>query len=237
MRSLMPEKCDCTKPLTNRNHEHFVLQLLLPGTTQEGAYKAVYGDRKSARQNAHRLLTNADIQARLRHLRHKATTKAELSIDKALQRLGEYAFSSLGKFLRVDAAGRLYFYFSDATREELNILGEVQSECESWEDEDGRTVQVTKLRVKLADRVRALSTLLKYLTMDQRSDLPQSRSPLNAGVADAEYEETPADAALLQEWVDWLDMMMKIWEVDEEKRTNILAPLRNQALPTEEGEA
>ena len=86
------------------------------------------------------------------------------------------------------------------------------------------------------DPLKALEILLKYLTSAQRigEGAPGGGSWLNAGACDADYEEAPADAALLQEWVGWLDMMMKIWEVCEDKRNNILAPLRDKAQPTED---
>ena len=215
-----------SEPLPNKNHELFACEIAIAGMTQEAAYQSIYGNRKSARQNASRLMTNANIQRRLSYLRGRAIKRAQISIDDALQRLAEYAFASLGKYLRVDENGRLYHDFSEASQSELVVIGELATETV---DVKGKPL-VTRQRVKLVDPLKALDILLKYLRAGQQA-APGGFGP---GAVEAEFEEVPADQKLLLEWAGWLDMQMQIYEIDEEVRDNILKPLRNAALPAHE---
>lgn len=77
--------------LENLKHEVFAQQVA-KGLTPELAYEMA--GFKPHRQSAHRLLTNADVQKRVRQLLRRGTEKAEVTVERVVQEFADCAFGA-----------------------------------------------------------------------------------------------------------------------------------------------
>ena len=80
--------------LSNAKHEQ-VAQLAAQGISATQAYLTVYADcsEEAARRNASRLLTKADVRARVQELSNKAAERAVVTAEMILRRAWEVANS------------------------------------------------------------------------------------------------------------------------------------------------
>lgn len=91
--------------LTNARHERFA-QELAKGQTPESAYEAA--GFRPARQNAHRLMTNDDVAARVAELQERAAIKTEVTAASLIDEAEEVRSKALaaGQFAAAIAAIR-----------------------------------------------------------------------------------------------------------------------------------
>ncbi len=131
--------------LANPRHERFA-QELAKGKTPEESYRIA--GFKPARQNAHRLMTNDDVQTRIADLQERAAIKTELTIasiterllqiaDKA-QALGEAPGLAVARASMMDAAklNGLIVERSENVNINHDISGDLPTD-EEWEAEHG----------------------------------------------------------------------------------------------------
>lgn len=84
--------------VTNKKHLQFIDEYFLRGMNGTDAYQAVYpkSSRESARRDASRLLTNADVQAEIR----RRLIEKHMSADEVLARLADHARGDIKDFLK-----------------------------------------------------------------------------------------------------------------------------------------
>jgi phage terminase small subunit len=148
--------------LKNAKHERFA-QAIVEGKSGREAYQgAGYKAADAAADaNASRLLTNAQVSARVAELKEVAATAAGLTAQKVLDELSRIAFANMADYMRVGRDGDPYLDFSKLTRDQAAALAEVT--VEDFKDGRGKTARdVRKVRFKLADKLGALSQLGRY---------------------------------------------------------------------------
>jgi phage terminase small subunit len=145
----------------NARHQRFVAEYLIDQNAaaayRRAGYKATEG---SARVNASRLLTNADIRAAIATAQGKILDKLELTAERVLQELARIAFFDARKMF--DGKGNpipLHELDSDtaAVINGLDVLEETEG---SGKD---RVVVGYVKKYKLADKNTALGNALKVL--------------------------------------------------------------------------
>lgn len=166
--------------LKNAKHERFA-QELAKGATPGPAYiKAGYGEvsHATAASNGHRLLKNAEIQARLteclalrQQIDAEATSKAieKLSITKEriLGELAKIGFANMFDYIATQADGSAIVDLSKLDRDRAAAISEVTVDTyvDAGDGGDGEPRTVKKIKFKLMDKRAALVDMGKHLGM------------------------------------------------------------------------
>lgn len=137
----------------------FVREYLIDFNGTQAAIRAGYAV-SGAKQEAARLLTNADVMtvlaARRTELAAPVLAEAQVTVERVLREYARIAFADMRRFATVSAGG-------------VRLL-----DSKTWTDDDAAAVEsvsetVTKeggsVRFKLHDKVGALNQLAKYLGM------------------------------------------------------------------------
>lgn len=132
--------------------EQFCLEYLIDLNGSQAAVRAGYS-KKTAREQAARMLSKVNIQERITFLRAQREHRTQITIDRVLKEIAHLAFSNLSDF--VDADGNLIVNLNDLTREQCAAI----SQMDIIEDSDGGK----KIKIKLADKPRSLEMLMKHL--------------------------------------------------------------------------
>lgn len=147
--------------LSNPRHEKFC-QELAKGKSASEAYEAA--GFRGHRQNAHRLITNDDIQARVAELQQKGAERAEITVEQVLRELAKIGFSNMLDYMKAGVDGDPYLDFSALNRDQAAALQEVTVEdFKDGRGEDARDVR--RVKFKLADKRAALVDIGKHLGM------------------------------------------------------------------------
>ncbi len=147
----------------NSRHERFCREYLTDLNGTRAAIAAGYA-KKSAKVTASRLLTNANVQALLAELTKKHADKLDLSAEKVLSELSSTGFSNMLDYLKITKEGVAYVDLSNLTQEQAVAIQEITvDEYVEGKGKDARKVKRTKF--KLADKIRALELLGKYLKL------------------------------------------------------------------------
>lgn len=137
----------------SKKHQDFVNEYFLCGMNGTEAYTRVYPDasRESARRNASRLLTNADILAEIdARLKEK-----HLSADEVLARLGDMARSDIAQFSKVRKVSDLD---SDNYRGKTHVIKKFKAKIIN--DALGR--QIEQVELELYDAQAALEKIGRH---------------------------------------------------------------------------
>lgn len=130
---------------------------------------------KSAKNQAYRMMTHDDYAHVRKFIELKAQDMMEalgIKGELVLKEIAAIAFCNLLNFLKIDERGQPHFDFKDAVLEDMASIasiGFVQLEPVSWGAGDGQMIQreVTKVQVRLHDKMRALEVLMKHLGLDK----------------------------------------------------------------------
>lgn len=134
---------------------------------------------------AHKLLTNADIQAAIQAARAAQNNRLELSADRVLLEVKRIAFSDPRRFYNADGALKAIAALGD---DEAAALASVET-FEEYTTIAGESVLVGHVRkVKRWDKLAALGRLMKHLGIEE----PKAGDNPTA----TEAEEMPDDALL-----------------------------------------
>lgn len=152
-----------TRPLTNQRHERFA-QTLVQGASATEAYLAAgyRCTREAARRRGSKLLTKADVSARIGALKATAATRAEFDAEWVLRRLKLIADASVADY-RIGKGG-VVEVLGDRAPEAIKAVVSVKRS--TTVDASGRETVRTDLR--LVDKVRALELLGKHLGLWDR---------------------------------------------------------------------
>ncbi len=167
--------------------EAFVVAYVETGNASE-AYRRAYDTGRmrpaTINRNAHALVRHSKVAARIAEVRHSATKRMELSVERVVEELACLAFSDLAPFVRgggdevtIDIAALMRSHASRAVRE----IGY---------DSRGR------LRVKLHNKHAALHTLSKYFGI---LDKPAKFQPFDEWTPDMIRQVFGEDAQALIE--------------------------------------
>ena len=136
--------------------ERFISEYLVDLCGAKAAIRAGYS-AKTAKEQASRLLTNANVRAAIENGKASQLERAELSADRVLEELRRVAFSNLVDFFDVD--GNLK-PVQDLTPEQGSGLASLELILKNAEGGNGKVDRVLKL--KLCDKLRALELLAKH---------------------------------------------------------------------------
>lgn len=174
--------------------ERFCREYLVDLNATQAAIRAGYSE-KTAREQAHALLTKLHIQERVQSLQNEVAKKIDVTVERVLAEYAKIAFFDPSKVFKTTKAGDPMIDTSQMEGDDWAGISSVQ--CEDYLDgrgEDAR--EVRKVKVTLADKKGALDSLAKHLGMFK--DKENSPATINvsieaAGVLDKVYgdEETP----------------------------------------------
>lgn len=147
--------------------ERFCEEYLIDLNATQAAIRAGYS-KKTAKEQASRLLTNVNVQEKLQEGRAKLTKASEITAEMMLQRCGEIAFSNIGTFFDVTPDGYAMVNLAKCTPYELSLIESI--ECtevvESGAAKQEGDSMAIKTKVKLKDWKAAMAFLSKWKGMD-----------------------------------------------------------------------
>ena len=132
------------------------------------AYRRSYNASKmkdaTVNRNAHALLKNNKVAARLEDLRSGIQQRHDVTIDKIIRELALIGFSNMLDYVQPQDDGTAYVDLSKLTREQAVAINEVT--VESYMEGHGDDARpVKRVKFKLSDKRAALVDLGKHLGM------------------------------------------------------------------------
>jgi len=121
--------------------------------------------KTSADVMASRWLKNSGIQKLVEEFLCGIAQKHELSASKVVEELCKIAFANIADDIQIDGAGDACVNLSGLTRDQAAALLEIRTESRSRRRSRGRARNNRSLHIKLADKVRSLELLGKYLKL------------------------------------------------------------------------
>lgn len=161
-----------SKPWTRRQSQ-FVLHLLADRNRDAtaAAIKAGYSPR-SARNQAHRMMTDDDyshVQNKIREEAEKMSERFGLSADKVLQEIVAVASGNIGDFIKVGSNGLPRIDLENVTKADLRAL-KTLSFVELFPVKSGQPGEQKAIRVtiSLQDKLHALDLLMRHLNLHEK---------------------------------------------------------------------
>ena len=151
----------------NAKQERFCEEYLVDLNATQAAIRAGYSV-KTAKSQGSRLLTNADVSARVDALKAERSKRTEITADRVLRELARVAFVDPTDVLEMAKAK----VRPDVTDHDRAVIAGVKVKYIPVKqyDEDGEmtVVDAIEREVKLADKLRALDMLAKHLNMYEK---------------------------------------------------------------------
>ena len=148
----------------------FVEEYLVDLNATEAAIRAGYS-RKTAYAQGSRLLRNAEVAPAVKAAQEERAARTRVNADRVVQELARIAFADIREVISWSASGVVTVKPSaEMTPEQAGALAEVQDVATA----NGRT-----LRVKMHDKIPALTALARHLGMFK------DRMDLKVGAAEA----------------------------------------------------
>ena len=136
--------------------ERFVEQYLIDLNATQAAIRAGYS-RKTAKQQASRLLTNVDLAAAIAAGKERLAAKAELTAKRVLEELRRIAFCDARQFFTPDGKMKPS---SEWSEEQGSQLAGFEAIVGNVSNQDGHTDTIHK--IELVDKIGALTLLAKF---------------------------------------------------------------------------
>lgn len=153
----------------------FIEQYLIDFNATQAAIRCGYS-KKTAKEQASRLLTKVNIQHELSKRFTDKANKVGISRERTMEEIGRIAFSDIRRFF--DANGNLKA-LSDLDDESAAVLSSMEvDELFDGYGEDRQQVGVTK-KVRLWDKLKALEMLAKHFKI--YSDAPLTNQTVKFG--------------------------------------------------------
>jgi phage terminase small subunit len=152
----------------NPKQERFVVEYLVDLNASQAAIRAGYSV-KAAKEQGHRLLTNAHIQKAVQEHRQRHQANAGLSIERVLKEAQRLAFFDIRKLVDKDGNPIPINQLDDDTAAAIQGL---ELASERSRDEEGTETTVRKYKV--ADKNSALERLFKHLGLFERDNKQSS---------------------------------------------------------------
>ena len=147
----------------NSRHDRLCREYIKDLNGTRAAIAAGYA-KKSAKVTASQLLTNPNVQALLAKLTKKHADKLDLSTEKVLSGLSSMGLSNMLDYIKTTEDGGAYVDLSNLTQEQAAAIQEVTVD-EYTEGRGKAARRVKRTKFKLADKIRALELLGKYLKL------------------------------------------------------------------------
>ena len=152
----------------SNNHKLFCQKYIELGMNATRAYMEVYKNctDETARRNASKLLTNADIKEYIGQLQNKVEDKSIVKIEDVLKELYAIAFSDRSEIAKVesipieDDEGNVKYY-----RKQLDITDTNKLSKDAKKIVTGYKQNRTGISVETCDKMKALELIGKYLGM------------------------------------------------------------------------
>ncbi len=135
--------------------ERFAREYVIDLNGEQAAIRAGYAP-KSAKVTASRLLTKANVKARIAELAKQHADKLDLKAEKVLRELSLMAFSNMMDYIKTNAEGDAFIDLSALTRDQTAAIQEITVE---------ETGKVTRTKLKLADKREPLELLARHLRL------------------------------------------------------------------------
>ncbi len=151
---------DKLTPKQKRQHEQFCIEYIIDFNGARAARDAGFS-KKTAKEQAHRLLTHAHIQARVTELTKERQARAKKNGDDVIAELERVGFSRVNHIVSFNESGMVFVQNSedieddDAAAIESVKVTEIVSKTEDGND-------MLKTEIKLHAKVPALTLLAKH---------------------------------------------------------------------------
>lgn len=149
----------------NEKQSRFCEEYVVDLNATAAAIRAGYSE-KTARSQGQRLLTNADIQARISSLRQKQIKRTEISADTLVNHLASQLFADVAEILEDSGSLKPVSDWPLLWRQGL-VSGLDVSEAG----------EVSVSKVRLADRLRIAEMLARHVGMFEPESRPKSETP------------------------------------------------------------
>lgn len=150
-------------PTLSPKQENFCKQYLIDLNGAQSAIRAGYS-KKTAKEQATRLLTNVHIKKKIDELIAKRDAKTEVTADRILAELGKIAFSDIRKFYGKDSTLLNVQSLDDDTAGAISGI-----EIEEIFDKDGKCIGTTK-KIKTNDKTKALELFMRHKGMFEKDN-------------------------------------------------------------------
>lgn len=163
-----PETLSPAMAALKPQHRKFLREWLVLRHGEKAALAAGYAER-SARSTASTILAREDVRAAIAEAEGRLQEIHEDELERILDELRRIAFGGLGDFLRITPDGDPYIDLSRASREDLNTLD--STEIEDYVEGRGENARnVRRVKIKRADRLKALELLGKHFGLGNRRE-------------------------------------------------------------------
>jgi phage terminase small subunit len=144
-----------------QKEERFCQEYLIDLNQTQAAIRAGYSD-KGIRQVAHKLMMNADIQARISLLKKKREERTEITADRVLQQFCDIADYRIEDIMDFDGEECIFKPMSEWTKAARVAVSAVKQTTETRRIglEEIKTV---KVEFKTDDRIKALDSMARHL--------------------------------------------------------------------------
>lgn len=149
----------------NDQQKRFCDEYLIDLNGEQAAIRAQYS-KKTARGQASRLLTNANVKDYIEKGRRRQQRKAEVTQDRVIARLSSLAFIDPADLYHTDGSLMLISEMDEEVRAALGAI-------DVKEYKDKRGGKTTHTKVKLTDSLAALNMLARILGMYEKDNAQQ----------------------------------------------------------------
>lgn len=112
------------------------------------------------------LLTDPRVKAIVTYLQQDRAQRLEIKADRVVEELARLGFSNVLDYMQPDEQGSMRLDFSKVTRDQAAAIAEIR-EDNTGGTGDGQRKQIVRTTLKLADKLRALELIGKYLGLYQ----------------------------------------------------------------------
>lgn len=153
--------------LKNRRHERFCQEFLIDLNGKKAAERSKYS-KKTAEQQASRLLSNVKVQQRIAELMGERSERTAIRQDRVLEELAMIGFSDIRNYIDIDRdTGAIRAKgFEDIPEGESRVIKSIKEDRVIKEDADGKKTTVyDKVKFELWDKPKALEMIGRHLAM------------------------------------------------------------------------
>jgi phage terminase small subunit len=173
---------DGATPLKDARRERFCQEYLVDLIGAAAAKRAGYSPKTAASQAA-RLLTDANVAARIAFLKAERAERTGITIDTVVLELAKVGLASLRQMIRIDRDGQPQIDLSATPADALDALSEVSTETvieTQGSGEDRVDHPIRKTRIKMHDKLRALHLLGEHVGAFKKGKEDQAQATATA---------------------------------------------------------
>lgn len=146
-------------------HERFAREYVIDLNRARAAIAAGYHPDQADHFGA-LLLNRQEVKRLVRRLMAEKASRLEIKADRVVEELARLGFSNVLDYMQPDEFGSMRLDFSKVTRDQAAAIAEIR-EDNTGGTGDGQRKQIVRTTLKLADKLRALELIGKYLGLYQ----------------------------------------------------------------------